>query len=72
MKKKRVCAENLQFKNYVFIDEEYENTDDIADLYEEYGTRLKDGTVNGDDHGDEDECAGRGVIKHYTGRNDDA
>ncbi len=49
MKPKRIKASDLQFKGYNFHEEMYENTDDTVDLDNEYGTRLKDGTVTNDD-----------------------
>ncbi len=54
MKNKRIQASDLQWKGYTYIDEGLENCEDIADLYEEYGTRLNDGTVSGDDNTSDD------------------
>ena len=47
--KKRIKASSLQWKGYDYICEELENCEDTADLLDEYGTRLADGTIDNDD-----------------------
>lgn len=53
---KRIKASHLQWKGYTYISEELENCEDTMDLFNEYGTRLDDGTVNSDDAVDNDEA----------------
>jgi hypothetical protein len=49
MTNNRIQASDLQWKGYTYIDEGLESCGDVADLGNEYGTRLSDGTVSGDD-----------------------